>query len=222
MADTGGVPLMNKAIALVLLGLCLVLAFVAASWGIADMQDLEPRYLMSRWDQGKKVTLEDWQRAADLAESAHRMHPSNSEYVYDLAKLYEWRSLEKMDPAADPNQDRLQAIEYYQQAAALRPVWARAWINIAWNELRGSDDRSRGVVALDNAATYGPWEGGVYYQLIWMGLATWEDLPEVTRDRIRYIIKLKVTGRDTPKYIQDLVDEFEWQGELDKLVTGDS
>ena len=198
---------------------CVIFVALALAWGTAELIVLQPRYLMSMWEQGKRTMKEEeWQNAVDMMHVAVRINPLNSEYDFDLGRLYEWRALEQPTWTRHAQENRARAISYFRESVRRQPVWALAWVNLAASKILNQELDKEAFHALDNAARYGPWEQGVHKKTIWLGLATWQQLPAITQARIKFIVESSIKEDKSVKFIRDAAIHFRWQGNLDALM----
>ena len=210
--------LINSVIIMLALSM-LFSASLAFKYGVASLVAMSPQYVMKKWQQGSQVkTLESWQEAIDDMQLAARLNPGNSQYVFDLGELYEWRALDEPHWTGHARDFRSQAIDYYRSATQLRPVWALAWINLAKNKIINQQLDDEAMKALEHAITFGSWEYVVHREIIWLGLAVWDYLPIKLQQKVSLVIERSFIENYDTKYIKVTAEHFEWQDNLKQII----
>jgi len=207
----------HRALLLVAMLFLLLATVLATSWGIAEVMVSQPRYLMQQWEQGKPLTTEDWQAAIDDMDLAMSLNNNNPEYSLDLARLYEWHALQQPLWTDHARTYRTHSIEHYRAATQLRPVWALAWINLAMTKTLNQQFDDEVAMAIEQAMIYGQWEHGVHKKIIWLGLATWNYLPESTQAKLLSFITKSLLAEHSVDFISDTAKRFKWQQQLNAI-----
>lgn len=156
----------TRAIKLVIVALCVYLAYVAGKWGLADYYAEQSYQITRSWANGE-VTEASWHENHELLDKALSLDPTHPTYNHRMGRLYHIRM--SMD-SAQRNEYAFRAIEHLDRSLEIRPYWPMTWANLALvkRDLREFDDRF--AEAAVNAARYGPWEPGVHRILASIGL----------------------------------------------------
>jgi len=195
--------------------LSLLFAGWSATWGFSEVLTLNPRYLMSSWEKDGKINDEkNWQTALESLELANSINSSNPEIIFDMARLFEWRALQKPIWTEHAHQHRSEAIKKYRQTVENRPTWALAWASLAQNKFLNQEMDQEMWEALRNASTYGPWEAAVQRKLIWLGIATWKYIPSDLRDTIQTVIIASLRNRNLLDFILSTAVRYRWEENL--------
>ena len=196
--------------------LFLSLACIALLLGTADLAGVTAKLWMRDWEkQGYVTNPEQWSTAYGRLSLARRLNPLDADHSANLGRLMDWQSWRHLPGGIRFEDFRVRARQYYQESVEKRPSWGYAWAHYAESRLLLGHRDHEFVQALENAIVLAPWEPGVQRKVVWMGLATWADLP----DHLRVMVKENV--RRTMKldlYLDEVVRlavQFEW---LDHLV----
>ncbi len=175
----------GKNIAILLIPPCLAMAAWALAWGWADLGAVSPRLAMLEWREQVRAPNEDeWRKARDRLENIYRVHPFNASYSADMARVYEWRGLDFPLWSGESKENRARAIDFYRKALARRPTWAFAWVNLARTKVLNQEVDKEVFTALEKAMVFSPWAPDVQLKVIELGLALWNDLPDVQRAQV--------------------------------------
>lgn len=140
------------------------LSLVAMQWGMADLRIRFARDLFDNWSQKTTpATIEDWNRVENTLLKAEKLTTSKHPDVKELlGKAYIVRT--GIVPI-DLKESLVSALQYYQQAAILRPVSPYPWATIAIiQDALGRYDDSFDE-ALSKAVYYGQWNPDVLLML---------------------------------------------------------
>lgn len=136
------------------------LSLVAMQWGMADLRIRFARDQFDNWsEKTSSVTIEDWDRVENTLLKAEKLTRSKHPDVKELlGKAYIVRA--GITPV-DVKESLVSALQYYQQAASLRPVSPYPWatIVIIQHALGRYDDSFD--EALSKAVYYGQWNPDV-------------------------------------------------------------
>ena len=194
--------------------------YLAFSWGNSYVLVKQPHQLMLQWGTKKKTfSTKSWKIAASQMQMAVHANPTNAQYVYNLARLYEWAAHQKPIFHKQAITLRTQAIQHFITALQLRPTWPQAWANLAMSKTLNLEFGDEVKMALANAMNYGVWEKGVFHKVIWISFINWNSLPKALKTQIEQRIKETVTSKgQVPQYIQQTANRFNWQNKLKKII----
>ncbi|MDH3415332.1 MAG: hypothetical protein OEM64_03375, partial [Gammaproteobacteria bacterium] len=148
---------------------------LAARNGLADLY-AEPakNFLQEKRDADLALTDTEWQAIHANLRRALGLEPHNPVTLTELGRLHRIQlESDTLDRTAIERHGKL-AIDYYEQAARLRPAWPWVWSNLALVRYElyqeASDAYHR---ALIRAARFGPWEDHVQSLVVELGVDTW-------------------------------------------------
>lgn len=198
-------------VSLALFALALVYALtLAARNGLAYIY-AEPakNYLQEKRDAGVALTETEWQAIHANLRQALSLAPNNTLTLIQLGRLHRIRlESDSLDVTEIERHGNL-AIDYYEQAAMLRPAEPWLWISLAhvrWELYQDSGDAYH--EALIHAMHFGPLEGGVQRWVLQLSLDTWASLsPDATQAVLDMINRAL---ERTPEALDAIVDS-EWQ-----------
>jgi len=195
--------------------------YLVTSWGVTTASVIQPRQLMLKWADNKKpFTEKSWQFALKKLHSAIEDNPTNAEHYFDLARLYDWNAYQNPIWSDNAIKYRTLAIKYYKKSLVYRPISSVAWSNLAMSKTLNLEFGNDVKIALSNAMAYGPWERGVFHKVLWISLANWKGLPLNLQEQVKARIKETVHAKGwVPKYIQETATQFQWQEELEKVIS---
>lgn len=150
----------------VIVVLCLYLAYVAGKWGLADYYAEQSYQTLVSW-RTDELTLDSWAEAHDALRRALELDPMHPTYHHRMGRLYHLRL--RMEPLQRDEWGAL-AKQHFHESLAVRPYWPLTWANLALVKRDLAEFDNEMVEALVNAATYGPWEPGVHEMLAEVGL----------------------------------------------------
>lgn len=212
----------GKLIAAIIMSTCIVLVVYVLLSVTAGFLVLHPRHMMMQWQLGSQdLSAESWKSAVSSVELAAKLDQLNNEYIYDLGRLHEWRALQGPIWSETSRMYRSQAILYYRTALQYQSVWPQAWIQLAENKVLNQGFDAEVIHALTLALEYGSWEYGVHKKLIWLGIATWDHLPEKTKDKVRNLIVDSLKNHRNVDYINNTAKYFNWDEHLNIPVTNE-
>lgn len=192
------------------------LAAVALGFGIAGLAGDSVRVWMKSWERQRYVNnAQQWDEAYSRLLLARRLNPLKADYSADLGRLMEWKAWHQLRDGPETVRARANAEYFYMEAIASRPGWGYAWANFAENRLLEGKLDMEFLRALEMATIYAPWEPWVLQKVAWMGMATWEQLPDrmrpIVEESIRRIVVLETFSDD----IVRLAVQYNW---LDRLT----
>ena len=131
------------------------LSFITIQWGVADLRIGFAGEYFDQWSKQKSSpTVEDWQRVHSTLLKAEGLTNSDHPDVKELlGKLY----LVGSGLKKEPEEYIINALQYYQQAAALRPVSPYPWAIIALIQHTLGRYDADFDYALSQASYYGHW-----------------------------------------------------------------
>lgn len=184
----------------------------AASVMIGGFLISESRHQMMQWQTNvKSLDVASWQDALDSALLAAKYDRLNTEYIYDIGRLYEWRANQYPVWSDDARLYRSIAIEYFRKSVQARPVWPQAQIQLAISKILNLEADTEAENAFDAALKYGPWEYGVHERIIWFGIAMWDQLPQETRVNVKNLVNESIRLHRGVNYINNIKKQFNWQ-----------
>ena len=196
--------------------LSLSLGAMALVLGIADLASVSANVWMRGWEeQGYISDLAQWDSAYRRLSLARRLNPLSADYSADLGRLMDWQSLRQSPESAKYAAYRARASQFHGEAIGKRPSWGYAWAHYAENQLLQGNRGYEFLKALDKAIVLAPWEPGVQRKVAWMGLATWDDLPEHLRVMVKESIRRTV---ELDHYLDEVVRLAVQFGWLDHLI----
>jgi hypothetical protein len=147
------------------------LSLTALQWGLADLRIRFARDTLDNWSQKTTApTKEDWNRVEKTLLKAQGLTASNHPDVKELlGRAYIVRSGIVL---ADAHESLTSALQYYQQAAVLRPVSPYPWaaIIIIQHALGRYDDSFD--EALSKATYYGQWNPDILLMITEVAFAS--------------------------------------------------
>jgi len=190
---------MQKKISLVvLLFLSAVLLITAGRFLLASVWDNQVDSFLGGWQQqGGEPSRDAWQVAHDAANTAISISPiENASYYNHLGRVWEWQQFSKPFGHPAAIESRQQALVAYRQAIQLRPQWPYSWLSLASTKLRLLQLDEEFMHALQMAAQLAPWRLTSNKQVAEIGLMTWFDLDQATKQTVTTAIK-RTVGRSS-------------------------
>ena len=170
-------PLIRVTLALLALALVYALTLAARN-GLAYLY-AEPakNFLQDKRDAGVTLAETEWQAIHANYRRALSLAPSNPVTLRELGHLHRIQlESDTLDRTEIERHGEL-ALDYYEQAAMLRPAWPRNWSSQAEVRYELYQDTSDPYhQALIHATHFGPWEGFVQRVVVELGLDSWVDL----------------------------------------------
>lgn len=195
---------------------------MALGFGIAGLAHDNVRVWMKTWESQRHVgDARQWDLAYSRLILAHRLNPLNADYSADLGRLMEWRAWRQLPTSAKNVRDRANAEYFYAHAINARPGWGYAWVNYAENRLLQGYPDGDFLRALEIAIVYAPWEPWVQKKVAWMGMATWDELPEHMRPMVRESIRRTVALENSLNEIVRLAIQYNWLDHLKPMLQTD-
>lgn len=146
-------------------GLCLYLAFVAVTWGIADYRFRQTTRLAEAWG-GRLPSTSAWHQAYGHAQQILSLDPTNPNYN-DFAAWLAYVGM-LLTPGQQATWGKT-AEGYYRAALAVRPKWPPAWSGLALVKVRLGHFDARLDRAILNATRFGAWNAPVLRDIAAMG-----------------------------------------------------
>lgn len=154
--------------------------------GIADLASVSANVWMRGWeDQGYMRDPAQWDDAYKRLNLARGLNPLSADHSADLGRLMDWQSLRQPAGSAEYAAYRAHAGRFHAEAIVKRPSWGYAWAHYAENQLLTGNQGDDFLLALEKAIVLAPWEPGVQIKTAWIGMATWDDLP----NRVRILVE---------------------------------
>ena len=195
------------------------LAAVALGFGIAGLAGDTVRVWMKGWErQGYVNDIQQWDEAYSRLLLARRLNPLNADYSADLGRLMEWKAWHQLPDSSENGRVRASAEFFYLEAIGSRPGWGYAWANFAENRLLEGKLDMEFLRALEMATIYAPWEPWVLQKVAWMGMATWEQLPDRMRPIVKESIRRIVVLETFPNDIVRLAVQYNWLDQLTPML----
>ena len=195
------------------------LAVVALGFGIAGLAGDSVRVWMKTWErQGHVNDSQQWDQAYSRLLLARRLNPLKADYSADLGHLMEWRAWRQLTDSPEEEHDRANAEFFYMEAIGARPGWGYAWANFAENRLLQGKLDVEFLRALEMATIYAPWEPWVLQKVAWMGMATWDQLPDRMRPIVKESIRRIVVLEAFPYDIVRLAVQYNWLDHLTPML----
>jgi len=199
------------------------LVVVALSLGVADLAGGSARVWMQEWEeQGNVGDAGQLAAAFDRLQLAHRLDPLNADIYADLGRLMDWQSWRQTPGGVDFEASRARARDYYLRALGARPSWGFVWAHYAENQFLQGETGSEFRVALQKAIDLSPWEPGVQRKVAWMGMATWESLPEALRQNVKENIERAVELNVHRYEIVRMAAQYDWLQHLVPMMRSES
>ena len=170
-------PFIRVSVALFALALVYALT-VAARNGLADLYARPAKnFLQDTRDHAITLTEAEFQAIRSNLTESLRFAPNNPKTLTELGRLHRIQlEADSLDPAEIERHGDL-AIDYYEQAAMLRPAWPWGWSSMALVRYELHQDSSAAYhQALSHATHFGPWEGQIQRLVVDLGLDTWASL----------------------------------------------
>lgn len=195
------------------------LAVVALAFGLAGLANETARVWMKTWEKQRYIDgAQQWHQAYSRLIIAHQLNPLSADYSANLGRLMEWRAWGQMPGSAQYIQDRKNAEYFYLQAIHARPGWGFIWANFAENRLLQGSTDAEFFRALEAAIFYAPWEAWTLRKVAWMGMATWNELPEHMRPMVEDSIRRSVDLEGFLNEIVRLAIQYDWLENLEPML----
>lgn len=190
-----------------------VLAFInifligyIASTTYAGILIYRTKYALDLWENDRKqYSPLTWNHIVNNTHQAIILSPFNAEYIYELARLYEFRAMQYPVWSSDAKIYRKHAINKYRQALLSRPIWPQAWLQLSVNKVLNQQLDDEVIHALRNVLKYGRWEADVNKGFIALSMAIWAQLPSDLRLQITNFIINSVRYGYSADYIRQLI-----------------
>ncbi|OOZ38667.1 hypothetical protein [Solemya elarraichensis gill symbiont] len=177
----------TKTGALIVLLTLLVLAFLSATAGYADLLSIAAHKLLHADNSSTGfLSREKLVKIVGMQKNAARLSSLHADYQLDLALLYQSHS--DISSGTGGRQVTQQAAEHARLAVIRRSAWARAWSELAIARFNHSGFDSQVQVALSKAQQLGSWERGVVSQVAWLAMTAWSQLPRQQQEMSAFFI----------------------------------
>jgi len=195
------------------------LAMVALAFGVAGLASDNAHLWMRSWEgQGRIDDVRQWEQAHSRLQLARRLNPLKADYDATMGHLMAWRALGRQPGSAGSVDARTSAERYYLAAVRGRPGWGYAWVNLAENRLLQGKLDAEYVHALEMAIFFAPWEPWVQKKVAWLGMATWDELPDRSRELVRDSIRRMVVLGEFPNEVVRLAVQYDWLEQLRPML----
>ncbi|NNE61334.1 MAG: hypothetical protein HKN35_10590 [Woeseia sp.] len=196
-----------------LVALLLVYALTqAARNGLADVYARPAtNFLQDKRDADDVLTDAERQVIISNLGKALKLAPGNPVTLTELGRVHRIKlEIEDLD-TAEVERHGNAALDYYQQAARLRPAWPWGWRAMARVRYELYEDDSAAYhEALVLATQFGPWENSVQREVAELGVDTWESLNPAAKLAVASMIERGLLRQ--PAAIEDIMDFDEyWQ-----------
>lgn len=209
-----------RLLALALLAVLAVAAWVAAQRGFAEVIVQNPRHEIERWRSGKLAGDKAGLDAVLAALDEARAHdPRNPRMLEDAARFHAARVAGR--PTSEPGvrEARLRALALFREALEQRPTSGAVWASVALIKLQlGETDREFSH-SLQQALHRSPWEPRVQLLAIEIGLAGWQYLAVPLREALQQAIRAQARWRlaNQKPALQSLLNRY-WRADLSYLL----
>ena len=177
---------------------------------------------MKTWAGQRHVSnIRQWDNAYSRLLLAHRLNPLNADYSADLGGLMEWKAWRHAPDDPEYIRDRANSEFFYAKAIRARPGWGYAWANFAENRLLQGKSDGKFLHAIEMAIDYAPWEPWVQKKVAWMGMATWNELPDRMRPMVKESIRRTVDLEIFHYEIVRLAIQYNWLDHLRPMLHTD-
>ncbi|SDJ66493.1 VpsP family polysaccharide biosynthesis protein [Microbulbifer yueqingensis] len=200
---------------LVLLG---VLAWHAASLGLAHLQVLRVENSLAHWTkQGRAPSASSLQQAFAAIDRAIALHPDNPYQLTLRARLLGWRAFASAGEEF-PRAEYEQALALYRRAAALRPLWPESWaemvdVKLNLGEVDGELERF-----LERADTLGPYTPAVHIATVRAGFAQLQRYPFQNPPLLEKHLLRGLQDPRSRRQVLGLVEQYEQQAYTCRLL----
>lgn len=173
---------------------CLPMIYFGTRMMLAGFWATQINSFLTDWQQkGEPPTAEAWQIAYQAANNAIRLYPVvNGEYYSHLGLIWQWKQYQNFFGDIEAKHSRQQAVEAYRIAVTARPSWPYDWANLAFSKVRLLEFDDEYKAALHKAMEFGPWRIGINKQVAEMGLISWDELDQPTKDLVVEAIRRTV------------------------------
>jgi hypothetical protein len=184
--------------------------------GIADLASVSANIWMRGWEeQGYISGQAQWDAAFGRLSLARSLNPLSADYSADLGRLMDWQSLRQPPESANYAAYRVRAGKFHRESIGKRPSWGYAWAHYAENQLLLGSQGPDFQLALEKAIVLAPWEPGAQIKVAWIGMVSWDNLP----NRMRVIVEESIRRTvDTDSILDDTVRIAAQTGWLDHLT----
>ena len=127
----------------------------------------------------------------------------------------DWQSLRQSPGNANYTAYRVRAGKFHGESIGKRPSWGYAWAHYAENQLLLGKQGPDFHLALEKAIVLAPWEPWVQLKVAWIGMVSWDHLP----NRMRVIVEESIRRTvNTDIILGDTVRIATQTGWLDHLT----
>jgi hypothetical protein len=158
-------------VALLVLALIITL-FSSLRIGLSSIYNSISETELNRWTNEKDRVVTEWPTVESNLSMSTKLYPNNPSIASNLGRLHQYRDLGT-------------ALMYYRKASKLRPSQGLTWAMIVELKFSLGEIDSEFTNALENAASWGPWEPNVQSLTVNAGLRAWPHLDQDARLNIR-------------------------------------
>ena len=163
-----------------LMGLFIVLIYLAVCWGLADLLTKPASYHLLRWEKQGINSETAWQTTLTQLQWAIDLEPKNPDLLELIARVHYLLATTGIGIKFQLTSLQ-QALDYNLKAIQQRPVSAYTWANIALLKSQLKQYDAQFEIALKQAIVLGQWEPLVQHLVIEAGLVAWYQLPQSIR-----------------------------------------
>ncbi len=162
----------------------------SALWGYAEILVITPRHNITQWETtGHVIDQHAAKEAWGRLQKATMLNSSNAEFYMDLARLATLQANSPQLSSQDQTLYQEQAIQNLTLALSKRPSWGLAWGKLAQAYATTPEHSIDFIQALERAIYFEPYEEANQQQIIPLGIAQWEKLPDTMKGEIIAITK---------------------------------
>jgi hypothetical protein len=195
----------------------LLAAYLSVRWAIADIFETQIRYQLGKAQtDGQTLDAQQWRLTHNMLQHTLKLHPDYSGYL-ELAEFFYQVAASRPQALIDEldwHDNQQQALEYARRALLKRPTWPYFWDKLFQSKINLKQFDNELTGAMERAATLGPWEYGVQYDIAFTGLDYWDNLPATAQQTIVKAMEQTLAMR---KYPKSLYKDMQEQANIGKL-----
>jgi hypothetical protein len=209
----------RRLVAAVTASLSLSLAGIALTLGVADLASVSANVWMKGWEeQGYVNDPEQWNAANGRLNLARRLNPLSADHSADLGRLLDWQSLHQPADSARFAELRERARRFHAEAVGKRPTWGYAWAHYAEDQMLLGNRGDEFLLAMEKAIVLAPWEPRVQVKVAWIGIASWDGLPDRIRLMLVDSIRRTIETDSSLIHTVRMAIQYDWLDNLIPLV----